>query len=43
VEYVYVGVLERDKFGGAGNLDKFRQFMDVVYTNKYDTIIYKKR
>jgi uncharacterized membrane protein len=43
VEYVYVGVLERDKFGAAGNLDKFKEFMDVAYFNKNDTIIYKKR
>ncbi|PKL92340.1 MAG: hypothetical protein CVV21_03240 [Candidatus Goldiibacteriota bacterium HGW-Goldbacteria-1] len=43
VEYVYVGVLERDKFGSAGNLDKFKDFMDVAYFNKNETIIYKKR
>ena len=42
VEYVYVGVLEKDKYA-AGNFDKFAQFMDVVYANQKETTIYKKR
>jgi uncharacterized membrane protein len=42
-KYVYVGALERDKYPNAQALAKFSQFMDIVYTNKYDTIIYKTR
>jgi len=39
VQYVYVGPLEQEKFGSnPAALDKFRQFMDVVYQNPGVTI-----
>ncbi|MCH8345985.1 MAG: hypothetical protein IIC87_03530 [Chloroflexi bacterium] len=37
VEYVYVGRLEREKYGGDG-LEKFRQFMIPVFENEGVTI-----
>lgn len=42
--YVYVGSLERDKYGGEGqaSLQKFERFMDVAYRNP-GVIIYKVR
>ncbi len=40
ITYVYVGSLEREKYGPAG-LDKFRRFMDVVYEQGGVTI-YRK-
>ena len=44
VKYVYVGALERDKYAASlPALEKFSQFMDVVYANKIDTVIYKIR
>jgi uncharacterized membrane protein len=42
VKFVYVGVLEKDKYKN-GNFDKFAQFMDIVYANKNDATIYKVR
>ena len=41
VEYVYVGRLEREAYGVDG-LNKFAQFMDVVYQNE-DVTIYRVR
>jgi uncharacterized membrane protein len=44
VKYVYVGVLEKDKYAGSKEgLEKFSQFMDIIYTNKVETVIYKIR
>jgi len=47
IKYVYVGILEKIKpeYRGAPKeaFDKFAQFMDVVYMNKADTVIYKTR
>jgi len=44
VKYVYVGALEKDKYAGSlQGLDKFSQFMDIIYTNKLETVIYKMR
>ncbi len=44
ITYVYVGVLEKDKYPEhAAGLEKFSQFMDIVYANRIDTVIYKIR
>jgi hypothetical protein len=39
-----VGALERDKYAAnIPGLEKFSQFMDIVYANKIDTTVYKIR
>jgi uncharacterized membrane protein len=44
IKYIYVGALERDKYAAnPAGLEKFSQFMDIVYANKIDTVIYKIR
>lgn len=44
VEYVYVGALEREAYGGGGarGLEKFADFADVIHRNQ-GVIIYKVR
>ncbi len=44
VEYVYLGVLEKDKYASSQEgLAKFTQFMDIAYTNRLETTIYRVR
>ena len=44
IEYVYLGVLEKDKYASSPEgLGKFSAFMDIAYTNRLETTIYRVR
>lgn len=38
LEYVYIGSLERSRYGASGGLEKFKTFMKPVFENKVVTI-----
>ncbi|MFP4466613.1 MAG: DUF2298 domain-containing protein [Candidatus Goldiibacteriota bacterium] len=43
IEYVYVGPLEREKYNNSPGLNKFSDFMSIVYTTQNGSVLYQAK